>query len=397
MIASAGAGALLLASCGGTPKATVKVSNLLDFDRNCEAVEVPLSELAQKLDARYYVVYDAEGNELPSQVTSDSTLLFLASVPAGSTAVYSVAASDTVPVYSAKALGRVYPERDDDLGWENDLVGFRAYGPALQRRGERGFGYDIFLKRSTTDPVLDTLYAIELDPANWAKAREFGKVSREAADSFINTFSYHVDHGLGMDCYAVGPTLGAGVAALVVNDTIRFPWCYKDVEILDNGPLRFRAHLTFNPVTIGNDTAVVEHRVITLDAGSQLNSTEVSYEGLTPGIYDVVAGYSLHDDGPYTADAANGFISYLDPTQGPDNGELYMGLVAGDGFTPVSRDGHLVMAGKLDSGSALDYWWGFAWDRAEQAASPVKSLDEWNAYLEAFRRGVEAPLEVTVE
>ncbi len=48
-----------------------------------------------------------------------------------------------------------------------------------------------------------------------------------------------------MDCYAVGPTLGAGVAALMVNDTIIYPWCYKHQEILDNGPLRFTVKLEF--------------------------------------------------------------------------------------------------------------------------------------------------------
>ena len=51
--------------------------------------------------------------------------------------------------------------------------------------------------------------------------------------------SYHVDHGNGMDCYAVGPTLGGGTAALFPDSTIVYPYCYKDCEILDNGPLRF--------------------------------------------------------------------------------------------------------------------------------------------------------------
>ena len=61
----------------------------------------------------------------------------------------------------------------------------------------------------------------------------------KAADELVRTFSYHIDHGYGMDCYAVGPTLGAGVSALMVNDTIIYPWCYKTQEVLDNGPLRF--------------------------------------------------------------------------------------------------------------------------------------------------------------
>lgn len=64
----------------------------------------------------------------------------------------------------AVVTGRVYPERNDDLAWENEFVAFRAYGPKTQRRGERGYGYDIFLKRGTRKPVLDMMYAYQLDP-----------------------------------------------------------------------------------------------------------------------------------------------------------------------------------------------------------------------------------------
>ena len=42
------------------------------------------------------------------------------------------------------ACGRQYPERLDDVAWENDRAAYRAYGPALQEKGERAFGYDIW-------------------------------------------------------------------------------------------------------------------------------------------------------------------------------------------------------------------------------------------------------------
>ena len=109
-----------------------------------------------------------------------------------------------------RACGRQYPERLDDMAWENDLVGFRAYGPALQARGERGFGYDLFTKRGTAAPVLEDMYAKELDADSWKQVNELRKTDPKAADELVRTFSYHIDHGYGMDCYAVGPTLGAG-------------------------------------------------------------------------------------------------------------------------------------------------------------------------------------------
>lgn len=115
-----------------------------------------------------------------------------------------------------------------------------------------------------------------------------------------------------MDCYAVGPTLGAGVAAILRNDTIFYPWCYEKAEVLDNGPLRFTARLDFAPVRIAGDTAVVEHRLISLDAGSYLNNTEVWYDGLS-GNADVVVGFPLRDDSP--SFISEGIIAYSDPTQ----------------------------------------------------------------------------------
>ena len=85
----------------------------------------------------------------------------------------------------------------------------------------------------------EDMYAKELDADSWKQVNELRKTDPKAADELVRTFSYHIDHGYGMDCYAVGPTLGAGVSALMVNDTIIYPWCYKTQEVLDNGPLRF--------------------------------------------------------------------------------------------------------------------------------------------------------------
>ena len=62
----------------------------------------------------------------------------------------------------------------------------------------------------------------------------------------------------------------------MVNDTIIYPWCYKTQEVLDNGPLRFTVKLEFNPLAVKGDTAVVETRLITLDAGSHLHRTALT-------------------------------------------------------------------------------------------------------------------------
>ncbi len=117
-----------------------------------------------------------------------------------------------------------------------------------------------------------------------------------------------------MDCYAVGPTLGCGTAALMQGDTIIYPYCYRTQEILDNGPLRFTVKLEFNPLVVRGDSNVIETRVITLDAGSYLNKAVISYTNMKEAM-PVTTGIVLREpDGVVAADAANGYITYVDPT-----------------------------------------------------------------------------------
>ena len=99
---------------------------------------------------------------------------------ANGTATYTIQ-SGTPDPYNVIACGRYYPERLDDMAWENDLVGFRAYGPALQARGERGFGYDLFTKRGTAAPVLEDMYAKELDADSWKQVNELRKTDPEGS------------------------------------------------------------------------------------------------------------------------------------------------------------------------------------------------------------------------
>ena len=253
--------AFSLLACQSNPEVTISIENTLGTDRIGEMVEVSMEDISTRLnlpDTAQLVIVDAESQEVPYQITHDGNLIFPASVSANATSTYTI--TQGVPAtITVRACGRQYPERMDDMAWENDLVAFRAYGPSLQATGERGFGYDLFLKRGTTEPVLEDLYAQELDPANWQKVNELRKTDPKAANELVSTFSYHVDHGYGMDCYAVGPTLGAGVAALMADEDIIYPWCYKDYEILDNGP--FQPYRCFLPKSERGITHRCRHRI----------------------------------------------------------------------------------------------------------------------------------------
>ena len=399
--------ALFCFACNDSRTVTVTVTNPLAMERSNEMVEVSMETVTDRLglaDTAQIVVLNADGQQVPYQITYDGKVIFPAAIAAGGTATYTIQ-TGTPEAFDVKACGRCYPERMDDMAWENDLVAFRAYGPALQAKGERGFGYDLFTKYNTTEPMLEAMYAKELDKETLAKIAELKKTDPKAAAELSPERSYHIDHGYGMDCYAVGPTLGAGVAALMVNDTIIYPWCYKNQEILDNGPLRFTVKLEFTPLTVKGDSTVVETRLITLDAGSHLNKTVVSYSNLKETL-PIVAGIVLHEpDGAVVADAANGYITYVDPTTGPDNGKIFMGAavpaVVKDAKTVLfsekekkernNADGHVLAVSDYEPGSEYVYYWGFAWDKAD-----IKTADAWNRYMADFAQKVRNPLTVKV-
>lgn len=311
------AAVLLCLACNEAGRTvSVTVSNATSLERSGEMVEVSMGEVSSKLhlpDTAQIVVVDAEGQQVPYQITSDEKVIFPVTVQANGSAVYTIKVGipQECPV---KACGRYYPERVDDVAWENDLTAFRAYGPALQETGERAFGYDIWTKYNTTEPVVEARYEGELNPDMKAKIGELGKTDPKAAQELYRSVSYHVDHGNGLDCYKVGPTLGGGTTALMAGDTIVYPYCYAIQEILDNGPLRFTVKLVYNPLVVKGDSTIIETRIITLDAGSYCNKTVVSYTNLKETM-PLAVGIVLHEpDGAIVADAANGYMTYVDPT-----------------------------------------------------------------------------------
>lgn len=369
----------VLALCGCSRGTTLVVSNPLLYDRCGEAVELPVSELRTRVTGPF-VLTDGSGREIAYQLTSDSTLLFLADVAAGSESRYRVIPGDPAPVVP-KVYGRKFPEHKDNMNWENDRAAYVAYGPALQRAGERGFGYDVWTKS------VDTLVIEERN-----RLRDLGK-------------SLHRDHGNGMDAYIVANTLGAGTAALLNDDgSPVYPWAWADCRITDNGPLRFRVELTYNPASIGTDTAVIERRVITLDAGSDLNRTEVRYEGLTSP-RRIAPGIVVHRQNPYGDIAGRRIIAYADSTDNAANGNgvIYVGVIVPDSdvaitYRPVdepARDalGHLLAVSDYAPDDTFSYYWGSAWSkRPDGPASP----QEWFERLCDRLRRLNSPLKIQV-
>ena len=90
-------------------------------------------------------------------------------------------------------------------------------------------------------------------------------------------------------------------------------------------------------------TSVVETRLISLDYGSHLNRTEVSYGGLRQSL-PVASGIVIHPQNPdgYVCQPDKGYVAYADSTDNPhgNNGIIYLG----NGLPPafVSRRSPMV-------------------------------------------------------
>lgn len=380
------------------------VSNPLGFDRQNEIVEISLDSLSVNIGTEFRI-FNPDNNEIGYQITHDRKVIFPANVAAKSSTTYS--AKPGLPTVSADTIccGALYTYRLDDIAWENDKSGYRLYGPALQRRGDKLYGYDIFTKRATTAPVLRKRYELECNAEIRAEIKRLHAAGeKDKADSIYRIISYHIDSGTGMDAYTVGPTLGAGGAALMRNDlSLAYPYCYTNFEILDNGPYRFTVRLKFDPVEVDGDY-VAETRLLSLDSGCHFNRCEISYNGLSRTC-PVASGIVVHRQNPkgYRLNPDHGFVVYADSTDhiDRDNGVIYIGVIASNALAttimqPMKQQGdaigHTLIATPYKPKSTYTYWWGSGWSK-----TGINSLNDWSDITARSSEILRHPLQVTLQ
>lgn len=392
----------LLATSAGAQNVKIIVSNDEKVQRQ-EVVEVCAKQLYQKMGISYgspVIVKNALGQQVGYQLTHDSLLLVDASVRPCGTAEFSVE-KGTPRQPKIYVNGRQYPERVDDIAWENDRTAYRIYGPALQRNKERAFGVDVWVK-NTPDLEVEKRYVTELSNHSAIEALKKEGKTQEALDMEEAT-TYHFDHGYGLDCYKVGPTLGGGAPALMDNGELVLPYCYRDYQILDNGPLRFTVRVDYNPTSIGKDKNIVEHRIISLDKGSNFNRCTVWYDGLSEK-RDLAAGIVVHPEDTETMHLASNMALYADPTDNPtkQNFQIFVGLLFPEGidytrylYTEQDRQngnaGHVIGVKSYTPGTRFTYYFGSAWSKND-----VRTMDEWKLRSEQTLDALHAPMNVTI-
>lgn len=403
-------------------QATIVVSNPTSTPRT-ELISLSMSEVKAKLGnatpkkGEAYIVKNKRGQQIGSQITHDGLLLIDASVRPHGSATYYVTIGKP---YQQKvwATGALYKIRKDDIAWENDRCAYRVYGPALQRTGERSFGTDVWVK-NTPDTVVYERYVKDMNgnikgdkiDAKVRALKKQGKAlqtqlkSLQAESNEVDILtSFHLDHGNGLDPYRVGATLGLGAPSLMVGKNQVLPYCYKDYRILDNGPLRFTVELAYNPSTVGDMKNVVEHRIISLDKGSNFNKMTVWYDGLTTPT-DFATGFPIHEEDTETKTFAKDYVSYADPTDNIEvnNSQVYVGVLFPEGIDHTyyqlfdkkhdGATGHaLGLKRGLKNGEKYSYYFGAAWSKYD-----VRSYAEWQIRIKDYLDALKNPLLIEVK
>ena len=410
--ANFGVGAFLLAACehlrfedgsvGSCTTATsVTVKNDADEYRH-QVVELDARQLFEKLGiqgGRQFVVFDNAGLEIPYQLTYDGKVLFEADARPHTEARFSVRRG-TPQNYKTVCYGRVYPERKDDYAWENDRGAYRVYGPALQKTGERSYGTDVWSK-NTPELVVEQRYWIE-DVVMMPSVERLRKENRQRGDSLYRLNSYHHDHGRGMDLYKVGATLGCGTPALMQDGQLVYPYCFKNYELLDNGPLRTTVQLDYGKTAFRGDS-ITEHRIITLDKGSNFNRVTVWYDGLTEPT-QLASGVVIHSEDKEPVVLGKNYVQYADPTDNTwfNNCYLYVAALFPEGNVTTQKllfgqpkngnEGHAL--GIVDDyrGQRYSYYFGSAWSRYD-----VRTQGEWQQRIDWTLRSLRQPMTVEMK
>ncbi len=363
--------AALSAACCQTDM-TITVGNPTTDERNNETVEVAWAKVVEQLQEatpENILVKNEAGEEIPSQVIfagqeEPQALLFQADVAANAERNYTLTTGERA-AYPSKAFGRIVPERYDDYAWENNLVAYRLYGPALETSPEKLItpGIDVWVK-CTDKLVIDEWYA---------------------------KGDYHHNYGDGMDCYKVGRTLGGGASVPMVEGKF-FPMehNYATAKTLDNGPIHTSVELTYVAWDV-NGTPVSLVKTISLDANSRFNKMECIYTGEFENL-PIAAGFVRHD--VKQTDQGAGWLAMVeavsDSKQPEQDGDIYQAIIADNATFEADLLGHSLAVIPVKSGEKMTYYTASGW-----SLGGVADMKDWTEEIAKQQAKIEQPLIVT--
>lgn len=374
---------LLLAAASCIANAQLEITNPLNTDRTQEVIELPMASVLQAArlsgaQAKTIVATDAAtGKALPSQLYASKsgvdpdTFLLLVTLKAHGKERIVFKASASAPKFDSLVFGRPVPERKDDFAWENQLVTYRIYGPALQATGEVTSGIDVWSKR-IPNFIIDDFY----------------RRDAQSGSTHNPALSYHKDNGIGLDSYDVGPTPGCGGTAVYSGGKLLPSKNYTSVRILSSGPLRFAFEVVYAPWD-ADGVSVAETKQIILDAGSHLNRIRSVYTWQGTQSLELAAGVTVHKGAEASIPVANAVVAVWDIPQDPTAGHIATGLLAlsQQHAKSVAETGHDLLMFSRRSGEPFTYYAGSGWSKSD-----MPTQEAWAKYLTNHLQMLEHPL-----
>jgi len=361
------------------PGAVVTVKNGLDIARPSETVVLTAAVIRQAMpveDLRTVHVTDiatgkdvlAQPVDLDDNGTFDEVVFQVDIGPrATQTFALSVGPRQVYTKDQFKAFGRFVRERRDDFAWENDRIGHRMYGKALETWAQEP------LTSSTVDV--------------W-----FKRTRRLIVNEWYMVDDYHRDNGDGADMYSAGRSRGCGGNGIWDGGKLYTSANFIESRSIANGPIRVMFELTY-PAFDAAGAKVTEVKRVTLDAGQNLDRFESRYIA-APALPKVqAAGIKRHPDAIVFRDKLRGLLRTWEPVK-QDGSHFGCGILVDPSSVVdfAEADGNVLVATKIAPGGMATYWAGFGWDKSGDFATD----GDWDRYLDLAAQRIRSPLAVSV-
>jgi rhamnogalacturonyl hydrolase YesR len=266
-----------------------------------------------------------------------------------------------------RAFARFVPERSDDFAWENDLVAFRTYGPAL-RPGKENSGIDCWFKR-VPYPIMDKWYIED------RLRLPYGKISKP----------YHEDQGEGHDLYKVGDTRGCGGISVWSEGNLHNSDTFIAHRMIENTPERVAFELDYASDLHGK--ALRETKRITLIMGQRLfqSDSRFTLDGKPAANLEVAIGLSPQVPEPhFVFSTKSGIMSLFETLDGYGLGTAVVidptRVVKMAPHTDATGQTQALCFARTDETGAIRWFSGFGWG----GQGEITSADQWAAHLKKF-------------
>ena len=273
---------------------------------------------------------------------------------------------DHVLPAAPRAFARFVPERSDDFAWENDLVAFRAYGPAL-RHGPENSGIDCWFKR-VPYPIIDKWYMQDRIKLSYSKAAK----------------SYHQDHGEGYDGYKVGDSRGCGGISVWADGKLHDSKTFVAQRMIENTPQRVAFELDYASEL--NGKILRETKRITLIMGQRLYQCDARFtlDGV-PAKLEVAIGLMPQEKTNHTLfSPTTGIMQIWEYHEGFGLGTAVVidpscVIKMFNHATPPSQTQALCLA-RTDANGAIRWFAGFGWE----GQGELTPAEKWNTSLTKY-------------